>query len=121
MLIAVNNYSESPHQGYVHIKKDGRNVVRQYLEVGAAEPDGWTTVETEITLSELPRGTRLAVMASFDDGLEERGSITLNCNDEYDGEGIYVQIDAGLDLRLNEWCYDEFPSREARQGGINGS
>jgi hypothetical protein len=110
-----------PHQGYVRIEKDGREVVRQYLEVGAAEPDGWTTVETEISFGGLPRGTRLAVTASFDDDLEERGSITLNCTDEYDGEGIYVQIDADLDLGLNEWCYDEFPSAEARQGDINGS
>lgn len=121
LLIAVNNYTDSRHQGYVLVERDGTEVVRQYLEVGAAEPDEWTTMETRLPLGEVPGGTRLDVMASFGDGLETDGSITLDCYDQYEGDVVYVQIEADIDLRLNEACYDEFPSKEASQGGTNRS
>ncbi|MUW13836.1 hypothetical protein GJ633_03520 [Halorubrum sp. CBA1125] len=121
LLIAVNNYSSSRHQGYLSVEKDGTELVRQYLEVGAANPDEWTTVETEVALGEMPGGTSLNVTASFGDDLEANGPITLDCYNEYTGDVIYVQIEKSLDLRLNEACYDEFPSGEARQGGIDRS
>lgn len=121
LLIAVNNYTESRHQGNLLVEKDGTELVRQYVEVGAAEPDAWTTVETEIALGEMPGGTRLDVTASFGDGLEATGPITLDCSDEYNGDVVYVQIERPLDLRLNEACYDEFPSGEAQQGGVSRS
>jgi hypothetical protein len=61
------------------------------------------------------------VTASFGRGVETDGSITLNCSDRYEGDVIYVQIEADHTLRLNEACYDEFPSEEAVQGGANRS
>jgi hypothetical protein len=111
-----------PRQGFVCIERDGTELVRQYVEVGVAA-DGWTTVETRVDLGELPDGTRLGVTASFGDGLETDGSITLDCasTSRYEGDIVYVQLDAELDLYLNEACYDEFPSGEARQGGVSRS
>lgn len=120
LVIAVNNYSDVPRQGFVSIERDGTELVSQYVEVGAAEEDGWTTVETRVDLGELPDGTRLDVTASFGDGLETDGSITLECasNSQYVGNIVFVQLDAKRDLYLNKACYDEFPSEEARQGGV---
>ncbi|WP_096390368.1 hypothetical protein [Halopenitus persicus] len=46
LLLAVNNYTDSRHNGHLLIETDDTELVRQYVEVGAAEPDGWTTVET---------------------------------------------------------------------------
>jgi hypothetical protein len=119
-VIAVNNYSDVPRQGFVTIERDGTELVSQYVEVGAAEGDGWTTVETRANLGKLPGGTRLNVTASFGDGLETDGSITLDCasDSRHVGDVVYVQLDAGGDLYLNEACYDGFPSDEARQGGV---
>jgi hypothetical protein len=107
----------------VCIERDGTELIRQYVEVGAADGDGWTTVETRVDLGELPDGTRLGVTASFGDRLETDGSITLDCasTSQYVGDVIYVQLDAELDLYLNEACYDEFPSGEAQQGGVSPS
>lgn len=121
LLLAVNNYTDARHQGTVLIERDGTEVIRQYLEVGAAEPDEWTTVETRVHLGDVPSETSLDVTASFGNGLETNGSITLDCDDQYEGDVIYVQIEADRTLRLNEACYDEFPSQEASQGGINQS
>jgi hypothetical protein len=120
-VIAVNNYSDVPRQGFVSIERDGRELVSQYVEVGAAEGDEWTTVETQVNLGELPTETRLDVTASFGDGLETNDSMTLDCasTSQYEGDVIYVQLDAELDLYLNEGCYDAFPSDEARQGGVD--
>jgi len=120
LLIAVNNYSRSRHRGHVRVERDGTALVRQYVEVGAAGPDRWTTVETEVALGEMPGGTRLDVTASFGDGLEASGPMTVDC-DEYAGDAVYVQIERPLDLRLNEACYGEFPSDEAQQGGVGRS
>jgi hypothetical protein len=120
LLIAVNNYSDIPRQGFVSIERDGTELVTQYVEVGAAEEDGWRTVETQVDLGELPDGTRLDVTASFGDGLEADGSMTLNCasDGQHVGDVVYVQLDAARDLYLNDACYDEFPSGEAQQGGV---
>jgi hypothetical protein len=123
LLVAVNNYTESRHQGHLLIKKDGTELVRQYLEIAAAEPDAWATVETKIALGEMPIGTPLDVTASFGDGLKATGQHTLDCSDEYNGDAIFVQIEKEkpVNVRLNLACYDEFPSAEASQGGINQS
>ena len=121
LLISVHNYTESRHEGEVLIENDGTEVVRQYVEVAAAPPDEWTTVETEIVLGEMPTGTRLDVTASFGDGREPTESITLDCS-EYKGDAIYVQFepDRPTNPQLRNPCYDEFPSAEAR-GGTNQS
>lgn len=121
LLIAVNNYTESRHHGHLLIERDGTEIVRQYLEVAAAEPDGWTTVETTVAVGEMPDGAPLDVTASFGDGLETNGSHTLDCSEDYTGDAIYVQIEKPLNVRLNLACYDEFPSEEASAGGINRS
>lgn len=121
LLIAVNNYTASPRQGHLRIEDDGTELVRQYLEVGTAGPETFATVETEVTLQGVSNGTSLDVTASFGDGLEASGSVTLNCTAEYAGDAIYVQVERGSNLRLNDACYDQFPSGEARQGGINAS
>lgn len=73
LLLAVNNYTESPHQGHVLVENDGTNLVHQYLEVPAAEPNTSATVETKITLGDVSGGTPLDVTASFGDGLEATG------------------------------------------------
>lgn len=59
--------------------------------------------------------------ASFGDGLEATGQHTLDCSEGYNGDAVYVQIDAEADVRLILACYDEFPSKEASQGGIDRS
>ncbi|MFB6361231.1 MAG: hypothetical protein ABEH59_07895 [Halobacteriales archaeon] len=120
-LLAVNNYTESRYQGSVLIENDGTEVVHQYLEIPAAEPDGWATVETEITVGGMSNGSPLDVTASVGD-MKATGQHTLDCADEYNGDVIYVQIEPEVDgpnLRLTLACYDEFPSSEAVQGGIN--
>ncbi|MEF8850865.1 MAG: hypothetical protein V5A44_06075 [Haloarculaceae archaeon] len=122
-LVAVNNYTESRYEGTVLIENDGKEVVRQYLEIPAAESDGWATVETEITLGSVSSSTPLDVTVSFGD-MKATGQHTLDCSNEYKGDVIYVQIEPEVDgpnLRLNLACYDEFPSSEAKQGGINQS
>lgn len=116
LLVAVNNYTDTRRQAWLLVEKGGTEQVRQYLEVPAAEPDGWATVETKIALGELPDGTRIDVTVWTGDGLKATTSMTLTCSSEYAGDGIYAQLDASGNLRLNEWCYDEFPSSEARQG-----
>ncbi|MFB6206743.1 MAG: hypothetical protein ABEJ05_09495 [Haloglomus sp.] len=121
LLVAVNNFTESRQSGQVLIKNDGTELVGQYVEVPAAGPDTWGTAETRIALGKMPDGTPLDVTASFGDGLTANGQITLNCSDDYAGDAVYVQIEADLNVRLNEACYDEFPSDEAAQGGINQS
>jgi hypothetical protein len=120
LLVAVNNYTESRHSGHLLIEKDGAELVRQYVEVGAAEQDGWTTVETKLSLGEIPSETPLDVTASFGDALKATGRHTLDCSEEYNGRAIFVQLEEEpVDVRLNLACYDEFPSSEATQGGIN--
>jgi len=121
LLVAVNNYTDTRHHGQLLIERDDTGIVRQYLEVPGAESDGWATVETKIGLGEMPGGTRLDVTASFGDGLGTDGSLTLDCSDDYTGDAIYVQIQKEMTVRLNEACYDEFPSDEASQGGLNRS
>ena len=123
LLVAVNNWTESSHQGHVLIENDGRELVHQYLEVGAAEPDQGRTVETKIELGEIRSGTPLDVTASFGDGLKATGQHTGDCSDEseYIGKAIYVHIEpeGPVSVSLNLTCFDEFPSKEAVQGGIN--
>ncbi len=123
LVVAVNNYTESSHQGHVLIEQDGTEIVHQYLDVGAAEPDQGRTVETKITLGEIPKGTPLDVTASFGDGLKATGQHTLDCADEYSGKAIYVHIEpeGPVSVSLNLACYDEFPENEALQDGINQS
>lgn len=123
LLVAVNNYTDSRYHGRVVIETDGTELVSQYLEVDAAEPDGWTTVETEFELGEMPSDTRLDVTASFGDRLEATGQHTLDCTERYTGDAVYVQIEneEPVNLRLNLACYDEFPSDEASEGGLNQS
>ncbi|WP_336036491.1 twin-arginine translocation signal domain-containing protein [Halobacterium yunchengense] len=121
ILVAVDNYSDSPHQGSVLVETDGTELVHQYVEVGPAEPDGWTTVETKLDPGDLPSGTPLDVTASFGDGLRATGQHALDCTPEYSGRAIYVQIEheTPVNVRLNLACYDDFPSNEAEQGGID--
>ena len=121
LLLAVNNYTDSARDGRVLIEHDGAEVVRQYVEVPVATRDAWGTVETEVALGRLPRDTRLDVTAAFGDGLNATGSVTLNCSADSEGDALYVQIEAERNVRLNEPCYDEFPSEEATQGGTNRS
>ena len=123
LLVAVNNYTDTRRQAYVLIERNGTERVRQYLEVPGADSEGWGTVETRVALGEMPNRARLDVTAWTADGLRGTTSITLTCSSdsEWVGDGIFVQLDASGNLRLNEWCYDEFPSGEARQGGINQS
>jgi hypothetical protein len=123
VLVAVNNFTDSRYQGTVLIETDGSEVVHQYLEVGAAEPEAWTTVETEIPPGVIPSGKPLDITASFGDGMEATGQHTLDCAPEYYGRAIYVQIEKErpVNVRLTLACYDGFPSNEAVQGGINGS
>lgn len=119
LLISVNNYSDSRHRGHVLVEADGRELVHQYVEVGPAGPDAWATVETEVAVGELPRGSPLDVTASFGDGLTATGQHTLDCADGYEGRAVYVNIEreTPVDVPLNLACYDEFPSQEAVQGG----
>lgn len=123
LLVAVNNYTESRHEGYVLVEEDGTELVHQYLEVAAAGPDGWVTVETELAIGEMPSGTPLDVTASFGDGLTATGQHTLDCANGYRGDAIYVQIEneQPVNVRLNLACYDQFPSNEAKQGGTTHS
>ena len=120
LLIAVNNYTDSRHRGHVVVEREDEELVQQYLEVPPAEPDGWATVETRIGLGRMPAETPLDVTASFGDELEATGRHTLACTDQYAGDAIFVQIEREdpTDVRLNLACYEEFPSSEARQGGI---
>jgi len=123
LVIAVNNYTESPHQGHVLIEKDGTELVHQYLEVGAAESDQGRTVETKVALGEMPSGTPLNVTASFADGLEATGQHTLECIDQYRGRAIFVNIEpeGPVSVSLTLACYDEFPESEASLSGSNQS
>jgi len=123
LVIAVNDYGDVPRRGFGCIERDSTELVHQYVEVGAVEGDGWTTVETRVGLGELPNGTRIGVTASFGDGLEADGSITLDCasTSRYVDDVVYVQLDTELDLYLNEACHDESPSDETRQGGVSRS
>ena len=122
-LVAVNNYTESRYEGTVLVENDGTQVVHQYLEIPAAEPEGWATVETEITVGGMSDGTPLDVKATFGD-MNATGQHTFDCSKEDEGRVIYVQIEPegdGPNLRLNLACYEEFPSSEAVQGGVNQS
>ena len=123
LLVAVNNYTESPHQGHVLVEKDGTELLHQYLEVGAAGPDQGRTVETKIALDEMPGGTPLDVTASFGEGLEATGQHKLECIDRYRGRAIFINIEpeGPVSVSLTLACYDEFPESEASQGGINRS
>lgn len=123
LVVAVNNYTQSRHAGRVLVERDGTAVVEQYLEVGPAEPDGWTTVESELSLGRMPSDTPLDVTASFGDGLRASGQHTLDCADQYTGDAVYVQIEqeTSVNVRLNLACYDQFPTSEAVQGGLNRS
>jgi len=126
LLVAVHNYTDTRRRAYVLIERNGTERVRQYLEVPGADSDGWGTVETRVALGEMPNGARLDVTAWTEDGLRGNTSITLTCSSDDLGaaggdDGIFVLLDASGNLLLVDWCYDEFPSNEARQGGINQS
>lgn len=88
-LVAVNNYTESRYEGTVLIESDGTEVVRQYLEIPAAERDGWATVETEITLRSI--SPPLDVTASFSD-MKATDQHTLDCSNESDSDGDVIYI-----------------------------
>lgn len=122
-LLAVNNYTASRHEGCVLIEADGTEVVHQYLEVAAAEPDGWATVETKVATDSIPSDTPLDVTASFGDDLNATGQHTLDCSTQYAGDAIHVQIEnrEPVNLRSVLARYDQFPSSEAVQGGLNQS
>lgn len=123
LLVAVNNYTDSRHEGFVRIETDGTELVQQYLEVGAAEPDGGTTVETLFSLGEMSSDTPLDVTASFGEGLQATSQHTLECTGQYTGDAVYVHIEneKPVNVRLNLACYDQFPSDEAVQGDVNRS
>ena len=97
--------------------------MHQYLDVGSAQPDQGTTVETKVALDEIPSGTPLDVTASFGEGLKATGQHTLDCSEEYTGRAVFVHIEpeGPVSVSLNLACYDEFPSTEATQGDIDQS
>ena len=115
LLVAVNNYTDSSHQGYVLVEKDDTELVNQYLDVGPAALDQGRTVETKIALGEMPRGAPLDVKASFGEGLEATGQHTLECLDQYRGRAVIVNIEpeGPVSVSLTLACYDEFPVSEA--------
>lgn len=121
LLVAVNNFTPSRRDGRLRISYDGTELVNQYLEVPAAGQDSWGTVETELSLGSLPEGATLGVTAAFGDGLRAAETITLECGPAYRGDAIYVQLEAEVNVRFNNACYDAFPSGEAVQGGVNRS
>ena len=77
LLSSVHNDTDSRHQGHLLVERDGTAVLRQFLEVAAAPPNAWTTVETVVPLGEMPNGTTRDVTASVGDGMENADSITL--------------------------------------------
>jgi hypothetical protein len=89
------------------------------LVVGAAEPDTGTSVETKIALGRMSSGTPVDVTASFGDGLNATGQLTLDCSNEYKGDAIFVNIEpeGPVSVNLNFPCYSEFPNNEVFQGG----
>jgi len=122
LLISVHNDTDSWHQGHLLVERDGTAVFRQSLEVAAAPPDAWTTVETVVPLGVMPNGTTLDVTASFGDGMENAHSITLGCQ-AYEGDAIAVEFEpeGEINPRLCTWCHDEFPSEEASGVGTDRS
>lgn len=114
LVVVVNNYTGSPHQGHVLVERDGTEVVHQYLEVAASEPDEGQSVETKVELGQMPSDVTLDVEASFGDDLEATGQHTLDCTEEYTGRAIHVHIEPETPpiVRLNLPCYDEFPTNE---------
>ena len=121
LLISVHNYTDARHQGHLLVETDGTVVVHQYLEVPPEPADAWTSVETDVSLGEMPNGTTLDVTASFGTDMENSASITLGCQ-EYEGDAILVQFEpeAVTNPRLRSMCFDEFPS-EASEGGTDRS
>jgi hypothetical protein len=106
----------------VSIKRDDTELVRQYVEIGTAFEDEFRTVETLVSLGELPNGTRLEATASFGDGLEDNNSLELGCNSLEDGqfaEEVSVELDVRRNINISIRCEDEFPSNEAQQGGVD--
>jgi hypothetical protein len=123
LLVAVNNYTDSPYHGHVLIEDDDTELVHQYVDVPAAQPDASATVETKVLLGEMPSDTPLDVTATFGDDLQATGQHDLDCTDQYEGDAVYVQIEneQPVNLRLNLACYDDFPSNEAVQNGSTQS
>ena len=117
LLLVVNNYTESRHQGHVLIETDGTELVQQYVIVGAVERDTGTSVETKIALGRMPSGTPLDVTASFGDGLKATGQHTLECDGPYKGDAIFVNLEpeGPVSVNLNLACYNEFPESEPFQ------
>lgn len=115
LLVAVNNYTDAAHQGYVLVESDDTEVVNQYLDVGPAAQDQGRTVETKIELGRMPKGAPLDVKASFGEGLEATGQHTLECIDQYSGRAVIVNIEpeGPVSVNLNLACYDGFPVSDA--------
>ncbi len=92
-------------------------MVHQYLEVPAAAPGTWATVETKVAFGSMPSDRPLDVTASFGDGLKTTGQHTLDCLDGYDGDAIYVNIgnEKPVDLRLTNF-HPTKPYRVASTG-----
>jgi hypothetical protein len=121
LLIAVNNYTESRHQIDVLIERDGTELVRQYLEVAAGEPNAWPTIETKVALGEMPEDTGLNVTVKMGDGSIAHTSVSLDCTHQYTGNAVYAEIEKPGTLGVNELCYDEFPSSDGVGGWTNHS
>lgn len=69
----------------------------------------------------MPSGTPLDVTALFGDGLKATGQHTQECSNEYNGDAIFVQLEQPVYVRLNRLWYEQFPSNEAGQRGVNRS
>lgn len=123
LLDAVDADTESRHRGHVRIESDGTEIVDQYLDLAAADPDQWATVERKVGFGELPSSTPLDVTASFNDGLEATTQHTLDWSDEDNGAAVHAQLEEVKPriVRYYPTCDDEFPSDEASQGGLNRS
>ncbi|WP_254537538.1 hypothetical protein [Halomarina litorea] len=90
-MIVINN-SEERHRFHLLIEDGGDELIRQYLEMPAAESPVAPAMETTIALEELPDGTHLDVTAWVRNGPRETAPLTLDCSNDFAGDALTARI-----------------------------
>jgi hypothetical protein len=101
--LAVINNTEQYHEVDVTLYKEGELFASQTVEIAGKEPNHSHGIET-IMVDEVPRGTEFSVEAALDGGEPQTSSFTVECGDDWRGDGVTIRIRDTDYLYLSTGC-----------------